>query len=374
MVLGENRWGVATVLGASLCMALLGACAQGSQQVESTSEPQEATQEADTTQTTTIDSPGAVAEQGIDYQVLVNKTHRVPEGWEDAIELVHFKNSEGWDVDVDAKAYDAYLALKDDLKAEGVIIDLDSAYRSVEEQQRIWDDFTKKYGEEYVRQHVAVPGYSEHHTGLALDLFLIIKGKGVYQNEDMIKYPDIWAKVHAKIADYGFVLRYLPQKKIETGYSYEPWHIRYIDDVELAREIMDRGITYERYLGALDPAIAGCTVDYGTSKLYEESDIDSALDPVLAEFTSWKGCTLKLLAFTDDKTCTKELAKANALRDKGTKEYTQAIVLTSDFRSPPAADTFETAWLPNTDYAGWTWLLARRSSEDSWDLLTWGVG
>ena len=108
-----------------------------------------------------------------------------------------------------------------------------------------------KYGEEYTKNTVAVPGYSEHHTGLALDLYFILDGTTVYYNEDLVRYPEVWAKIHAKLADYGFILRYLEGKEDITGYSYEPWHIRYIDDVALAKEITARGITLEEYLEEL---------------------------------------------------------------------------------------------------------------------------
>ena len=54
------------------------------------------------------------------------------------------------------------------------------------------------------------------------------------------------------LAKYGFILRYLEGKDAETGYSYEPWHFRYINDPETAKEIMDKGITLEEYLGALN--------------------------------------------------------------------------------------------------------------------------
>ena len=310
---------------------------------------------------------------GINYLALVNKTHKLPEGWEDAVEIVHFVNSEEWDVDVEAKAYDAYLALKDDLEADDVFVDLDSAYRSVEAQQEIVDEFTEKYGEEYVKLYVAVPGFSEHHTGLALDLFLIIDGKGVYYNEDMVQYPEIWEKIHAKLADHGFILRYLPGKKIETGYSYEPWHIRYLDDVDVARQIMDEGITLERYLDALDPMTADCEVDYGTSKLYTEADMDSALDAVLEEFRNWDGCELKRFAFAGDDTCgTEELAYANSLRSERPKEFTQAIVFKTDFHSPSGEKAEGTAWEPDSDYQDWEWHLARTDADGAWVLLTWG--
>ena len=175
--------------------------------------------------------------------------YMVPDGWEEALETVHMTNSIGDDVEVEKKAYDAYLRLKADLEDEGIYVDLDSARRSVAEQIRIMNDFIEKYGEEYAVMTVATPGYSEHHTGLALDLYLIVDGVDIVENEDLVQYPEIWAKIHEKLADYGFILRYLEGKEDITTYSYEPWHIRYIDDVDTAKEIMAAGITLEEYLG-----------------------------------------------------------------------------------------------------------------------------
>ena len=137
----------------------------------------------------------------IDYMVLVNKLNKLPDGWEDALETETFTNTVGDDVEVEKKAYEAYLALKEDLEREDIHVDLDSARRSVETQQRIMDDFTKEYGEAYAKKTVAVPGYSEHHTGLALDLYLIIDGKDIVKNEDMIQYPEIWAGIHEKLEE-----------------------------------------------------------------------------------------------------------------------------------------------------------------------------
>ena len=189
--------------------------------------------------------------EGIDYLALVNKENKLPDGWEDKLETVTVTNSLGDEVEVEKTAYEAYLKLKDALAAEDVHVDLDSARRSVENQQRIWDDFMEEYGEVYTKRTVAVPGFSEHHTGLALDLYLIIDGVDVYLNEDMVTYPEIWAKIHEKLADYGFILRYLEGKEAITGYGYEPWHIRYVGSVGIAREIADAGITLEEYLGKL---------------------------------------------------------------------------------------------------------------------------
>ena len=189
--------------------------------------------------------------EGLDYLVLVNKENKLPDDWEEKLETVTVKNSLGDDVEVEKEAYGKYLELKEALAAEDVRVDLDSARRSVAEQQRIWDDFTVKYGETYTKRTVAVPGYSEHHTGLALDLYLNIDGEDVYYNEDMVEYPEIWEKIHAKLAEYGFILRYLEDKEAITGYGYEPWHIRYVGSADIAKEITERGVTFEEYLGRL---------------------------------------------------------------------------------------------------------------------------
>ena len=187
----------------------------------------------------------------IDYMLLVNKENPLPDKWESELSITKSKNSLGDDVETESAAYEAYMELKSDLEAEGVKIDLDSAFRGIEAQQKIVDDFTKKYGEDYVKKYVAVPGYSEHHTGLALDLYLNINGEDIIYNEDLVKYPEVWEKIHAKLADHGFILRYLEGKESITGYNYEPWHIRYIGDKTVAKEIMDKGITLEEYLNKL---------------------------------------------------------------------------------------------------------------------------
>ena len=191
------------------------------------------------------------SKKGIDYLVLVNKENKLPDDWEEKLETTVFYNTLGEDVEVEKEAYEAYLKLKADLEKDGIYVDLDSARRSVAAQQDIWDMFMEEYGETYTKTYVAVPGYSEHHTGLALDLYLIIDGVDVYMNEDMVEYPEIWAAIHEKLADYGFILRYLEGKESITGYGYEPWHIRYIQSADTAKEIMSKGITLEEYLGKL---------------------------------------------------------------------------------------------------------------------------
>ena len=193
-------------------------------------------------------------ESKYDYLVLVNKYSKLPDDWEKNVELVTAKNAWDEDVKVEKEAYEQYKKLAENLKEEGVTIELDSIYRSVKEQQELWDDWSKdpEKGIEYVKKYVATPGYSEHHTGLAIDICLKKDGKLIDDNDDMIAEKEIFKKIHAKLADYGFILRYLDGRDDITGYAYEPWHLRYIGNKEIAQEIMDKKITLEEYFESIE--------------------------------------------------------------------------------------------------------------------------
>ena len=312
-------------------------------------------------------STSAAAEQAgaINYLALVNKLNPLPEGWEEALETVHMTNSIGDDVEVEKKAYDAYLLLKEDLEKEGVYVDLDSARRSVAEQQRIMDDFTEKYGADYALKTVAQPGYSEHHTGLALDLYLIIDGKDVVENEDMIQYPEIWETIHSKLADYGFILRYLENKEHITGYGYEPWHIRYVDDVNIAKEIMASGVTLEGWLGAVNET--DVEIDYGTSEIFTPEELAEAAIQIKCTFAGWKGCELHSLRYAGDEADKEEnLQWLNSLNEEA--GYTHVAEFLTDFHSPVEA---EGAWEPDQEYKDYQWWLGR-TDDGGWEVVTSG--
>ena len=310
-------------------------------------------------------SPAAEQAGAINYLALVNKLNPLPEGWEEALETVHMTNSIGDDVEVEKKAYDAYLLLKEDLEKEGVYVDLDSARRSVAEQQRIMDDFTEKYGADYALKTVAQPGYSEHHTGLALDLYLIIDGKDVVENEDMIQYPEIWETIHSKLADYGFILRYLQDKEHITGYGYEPWHIRYVDDVNIAKEIMDSGVTLEGWLGAVNET--DVDISYGNSETFTPEELAEAAIQIKCTFAGWKGCELHNLRYAGDEADNEEnLQWLNTLNQEA--GYTHAVEFLTDFHSPVEA---EGAWEPDHEYKDYQWWLGR-TDDGGWEVVTWG--
>lgn len=301
----------------------------------------------------------------IDYLVLVNKLNELPKDWEEKLRTVHITNSVGDDVEVEKRAYEAYVELKKELEGEGVRVDLDSARRSVAAQQKIVDDFTEKYGAEYTAKVVAKPGYSEHHTGLALDLYLIIDGKDVVENEDMVQYPEIWAKIHEKLAKHGFILRYLEGKEHVTGYAYEPWHIRYVNDPKIAKEITEKGITLESYLGAAketDPAL-----DFGNSKLYTKEELSDAFVNVKCQMAAWKGVELTSLKYAGDECSSEENLKWVNSLEEGTK-YTKAIEILSSFRTPKEdAGAFD----PDKDYTDYQWWLACGSDGD-WNIVSSG--
>lgn len=333
---------------------------------ESSADQSEAESKASAVSETSSDEQPA--SDSIDYMALVNKTHALPDDWEEKLQTVHMTNSVGDDVEVEKKAYEAYLKLKADLEKDGIFVDLDSARRSVAEQQRIMDDFTEKYGKDYALKTVATPRYSEHHTGLALDLYLIIDGKDIVENEDMIQYPEIWSKIHAKLADYGFILRYLEGSEHITGYGYEPWHIRYLDNADTAKEITSKGITFEEYLGTASGAEV--TIDYGNSEIYTEDELKDAVIQIKCKFAFWDGCELKSIRYAgDDSASNENLERMNEVAPDG--NYTQAAEFLMDFHSSENAGgtTFE----PDKEYTDYQWWLAR-TADGGWDIVTFGYG
>ena len=122
---------------------------------------------------------------------------------------------------------------------DGYNIPLVSGYRSYQTQKSIYNSYVSRWGVEYTDTVSARPGHSEHQTGLAFDV-------GELSNNYGETKSGIWLKENCY--KYGFIIRYLKGKESITGYSYEPWHIRYVG-VEVATEIMQKNITLEEYLG-----------------------------------------------------------------------------------------------------------------------------
>lgn len=119
-----------------------------------------------------------------------------------------------------------------------------SGWRSQEEQQRIWDDSLKENGLEFTRKFVALPGHSEHQTGLAIDLGLR------QEHVDFIcpefPYTGICQTFRERAAKYGFILRYPAGKEQVTGIGHEPWHFRYVGSPH-AEIMVKNGLCLEEY-------------------------------------------------------------------------------------------------------------------------------
>lgn len=128
-------------------------------------------------------------------------------------------------------------------ESAGIEIFAVSGYRSYERQSQIFAYEVSLVGEEAAAQVVAVPGFSEHQTGLAMDISSRTVGLALVE--------DFGETVEGKwLADnahkFGFILRYPKGKEDITGYSYEPWHFRYVGE-EAANIIYEKQITLEEY-------------------------------------------------------------------------------------------------------------------------------
>ena len=133
-------------------------------------------------------------------------------------------------------------ALISDAHKLGLPLIVDSAYRSGVYQQKVLDSVLKEKGEDAYKL-VALPGTSEHQTGLAVDFAYY--ENGIY--DDNVKEDDkeaMWLKENAW--KYGFILRYPKGKEDITGFNFEPWHFRFVG-LELAKEIYMQDITLEEF-------------------------------------------------------------------------------------------------------------------------------
>jgi len=188
------------------------------------------------------------------YMVLVNKNNIYEESDFDGIKFVEIYDIEGNKILVEEVTYNNYLEFKDKLKELGIEVTITSGYRSLEEQRKTIEELSVVYKDnEELYKKVAPVGASEHHTGLALDITISDKKQyqerfEKYYTEEELQIRENKYQIMAEIcSDYGFILRY-PKDKVDiTGYSYEPWHFRYIGR-DIAKLIMNKKITLEEYL------------------------------------------------------------------------------------------------------------------------------
>lgn len=183
--------------------------------------------------------------------VLVNKQHKLPENYTPG-DLV-FPNvpfllpEKSEKRQMRKEAADALEQLFAGAKGDGVSLAGVSAYRSHAYQKALFNRYVQKDGLEKARTYSAVPGTSEHETGLSIDVSGI-NGKCAAESCFSGTKEAEWLAAHA--ADYGFIIRYPDGKDAITGYMYEPWHIRYVG-LDLAKEMSEKDLTLEEYFGAV---------------------------------------------------------------------------------------------------------------------------
>ena len=182
----------------------------------------------------------AVSEIGdpADLAVLVNKHCALPADYVPELEVLGAGYGYG---SLRPEAAQAFRAMADGAREEGVSLRSVSAYRSYAGQKGTYNNYLKRYKRSVVDTFSARPGHSEHQTGLALDINVASIAAHFERTPAFA-----WLKEHC--AEYGFILRYPTDKSALTGVGYEPWHYRYVGE-EAAREIMSRGLCLEEYAG-----------------------------------------------------------------------------------------------------------------------------
>jgi zinc D-Ala-D-Ala carboxypeptidase len=181
--------------------------------------------------------------------VVVNKKIYLPKNYKPA-DLVYPKVSFIFKEYVDKRKMrkEAAIALEKMFaaaKKQGIYLSGASGYRSYATQTVVFNNYVKRDGYEKARTYSAIPGTSEHQTGLAID----VSGSNGYCAVSSCFAGTKEANWLAKnSANFGYILRYPKGKEHITGYKYEPWHIRYVG-VGIAKDMKARGLTIEEYFG-----------------------------------------------------------------------------------------------------------------------------
>lgn len=124
------------------------------------------------------------------------------------------------------------------------------ASRTLEEQQKIYDNYLANYGPEQGALLAAQPGYSEHHAGYALDMNVYTAAGVSYSLDTASTENPIYGWIYDHAAEYGFVQRYPEGKTGVTGITNEPWHFRYVGKGHAAY-MVENDLVLEEYIALL---------------------------------------------------------------------------------------------------------------------------
>ena len=170
--------------------------------------------------------------------VLVNKYNKLQSDYVPAnLKTINTKYGYG---SLREEAATAFEEMCEAAKKDNIYIYGSSGYRSYDYQLNLYNRYVALDGKTEADTYSARAGYSEHQTGLAMD---VLNGKWSYIDKSDKEYT--WLVNNSY--KYGYILRYLEGKEHITGYIYEPWHYRYVG-IDLATEITSLGITYDEYI------------------------------------------------------------------------------------------------------------------------------
>lgn len=139
-----------------------------------------------------------------------------------------------------SEALNAYIEMADAAREEGQYFYVSTSYRSYSFQELLYNKYLLEDPMEVVDTYSSRPGYSDHQTGLTVDL----RDYNKSFNDVKDTAPFLWLKDNSY--KYGFIMRYPEGKEDITRYEYEWWHFRYVGE-DVAKEIYDNQITFDEY-------------------------------------------------------------------------------------------------------------------------------
>lgn len=172
--------------------------------------------------------------------ILVNKYNHLSEQYiPKDLELVSNEYSTG-NVQLVKEAKNQFEIMSSTAKKENLNVIAFSGYRDYTYQKNLYNTYLQKDSQEKVDTYSARAGYSEHQTGLSVDIYNGIDDYNTFEQTKEFK----WLKDNAH--KYGFILRYPKNKELETQYQYESWHYRYVG-IDIATYIKKHNISFDEY-------------------------------------------------------------------------------------------------------------------------------
>lgn len=174
-----------------------------------------------------------------DFYIVINKHNKVPDTYKPSnLVVMNSSNALRTTVqDIVEKPLNEFFAAA---REAGSNLYQSTSYRSFSWQNDLYTSYVSKDGKEKADTYSARPGCSEHHTGLAVDLY-----NADIKNTRLTKDDEEWIAENAY--KYGFIVRYTESNKHITRYMAEPWHIRYVGN-EAAKIIYEQNLSFEEYV------------------------------------------------------------------------------------------------------------------------------